>query len=190
MEGVPFMESERILLREIIPDQDTDEWYEVMKDPDMHLWTGNTVPENKEDIRELLQNYKDNGNIIAWAVIDKKRNQIIGTYWIWKPLDENNKRIIQTEAQRISKKYWRKGYTIEARKLIYKYAFEELKIDEIHAGAWADNINSCRSMESVGFILLEQAERLFSKYNKNLIENHYVLYKTTWENHCDYLGRR
>lgn len=186
MSCAPTMESERILLREIIPDEDAKDWYEVMKDPDMHLWTGNTLPENEEDIRELLQSYKDNENIIAWAVVDKRVNKIIGTYWIWKPFDECNKRIIQAEAQRISKKYWRKVYTTEARKLVYKYALEELQVDEIHAVAWANNTNSCKSMESFGFVLLEQAERLFSKYNKVFTENHYVLYKTVWERlYCD-----
>ena len=180
MNCVPIMEGERILLREIIPNKDAEVWYEVMKDPDMHLWTGNTLPKNKEDVEELLQSYKDNENIIAWAVIDKKENHIIGTYWIWKPFLENNKRIIQAEAQRISRGYWRKGYTTEARKLVYKYAFEELQVDEIHAGAWANNMNSCRSMERFGFIVLEKAEKYFSKYNKVFVENHYVLYKTAW----------
>ncbi len=183
MSRVPTMESERVLLREIIPNKDAEEWYEVMKDPDMHLWTGNTVPANKEDIRELLQNYKDNENIIAWSVVDKKSNRIIGTYWIWNPFLECNKRIIQAEGQRISKKYWRTGYTTEARKLVYKYAFEELQVDEIHAGAWADNINSCRSMERIGFILLEKVKKLFNKYDKMFDENHYVLYRTVWEKH-------
>lgn len=181
MNAFPTMENEKILLREIMPDQDKFEWFEVMKDPDMHLWTGNQVPENMEEIRELLLNYKENKNIIAWAVIDKNNNQIMGTYWIWEPIMKDTKRIIQSEAQRISKKYWRKGYTTEARKLIYKYAFEQLRVDEIHAGAWADNMNSCKSMENFGFILVETADKLFSKYNKVYKENHYVLYREVWE---------
>lgn len=183
MSYVPTLEGKKVVLREIILNRDVEEWFEVMKDPDMHLWTGNTVPTNKEDIRELLQNYKENENIISWAVVDKENNQIIGTYWIWKPLLEGNKRIIQTEAQRISKKYWRKGYTTEARKLVYKYVFEQLKVDEIHAGAWENNTNSCTSMERFGFALLEKSERLFNKYNKVFVENHYVLYRTVWEKH-------
>jgi [ribosomal protein S5]-alanine N-acetyltransferase len=170
-------------LQNTIPNKDAEEWFEVMKDPDMHLWTGNTVPANINDIRELLQGYKDNDNIMAWAVIDKLSDKIIGTYWIWKPILEGNKRIIQTEAQRISNKYWRKGYTTEARKLVYKYAFEQLQVDEIHAGAWANNVNSCKSMENIGFKLLEKAERLFNKYNKVFEENHYVLYRAVWEKH-------
>jgi RimJ/RimL family protein N-acetyltransferase len=182
MNYVPEMHSERILLREIISDGDSEEWFNIMKDPDMHLWTGNTVPESKEDIRVLLQNYKENENIIAWAVIDKKTNQIIGTYWIWVPLVKDNVRLIQTEAQRISKLYWRRGYTTEARKLVYNYAFQQLEVDEIHAGAWANNVSSCKSMEAYGFILLEVEKRLFKKYSKEYDENHYVLYRKVWEN--------
>jgi len=36
-------------------------------------------------------------------------------------------------------------------------------------------------MEIFGFELLEQTEKLFSKYNKMLIKNHYVIYKTARE---------
>lgn len=51
---VPTIEGKKVVLREIILNRDAEEWFEVMKDPDMHLWTGNTVSTNKEDIRELL----------------------------------------------------------------------------------------------------------------------------------------
>lgn len=179
---VPTMQGERILLREIMPDRDSEEWFNIMKDADMHLWTGNTVPESKEDIRGLLQGYKENENIIAWAVIDKKTNKIIGTYWIWVPLVKDNVKVIQTEAQRISKQYWRKGFTTEARNLVYDYAFKQLEVEEIHAGAWADNINSCKSMEHYGFTLIEAESRQFNKYSKEYVENHYVLYRKAWEN--------
>ncbi len=181
MNCVPTMQGDRILLVEIITDRDSEEWFNIMKDPDIHLWTGNSVPESKEDVRGLLQGYKENENIISWAVIDKKTNLIIGTYWIWVPSVKDNVRVIQTEAQRISKQYWRTGYTTEARNLVYNYAFQQLAVDEIHAGAWANNINSCKSMEDYGFTLLEVQKRQFNKYSKEYDENHYVLYRKVWE---------
>jgi ribosomal-protein-alanine N-acetyltransferase len=58
--------------------------------------------------------------------------------------------------------------------------FFELDIEEIHAGAWKDNINSCKSMESIGFKLFKSEMRLFPKRNKALIENHYILTKQNW----------
>ncbi|MEM5687632.1 GNAT family protein [Bacillus cereus] len=54
----------------------------------------------------------------------------------------------------------------EARNLIYNYLFLTLDVDEIRAQAWDNNINSCRSMEQIGFKLENQVKRLFPKYNE------------------------
>ncbi|WP_347553231.1 GNAT family N-acetyltransferase (plasmid) [Pseudalkalibacillus hwajinpoensis] len=53
------------------------------------------------------------------------------------------------------------GYTKEARKLIYDFAFEELDIEEIYGQAWDFNINSCISMEKSGFKLVSSEKKLF-----------------------------
>lgn len=176
----PKLEGERIRLRGLMPEKDAKQWFEVMQDPEMHLWTGNTVPQNIEEVQELLQNYNEHKDIIAWAVADKTTDEIVGTYWICKPMVEDEKVIIHSEAQRIAKKCWRKGYTKEARCLVYQYAFYELKAAEIHAGAWANNANSCSSMEKARFVLLETTKKRFDKYDEIFDENHYVLYKEAW----------
>ncbi|GMR69241.1 GNAT family N-acetyltransferase [Bacillus sp. MN7755] len=178
---IPVLEGSTIFLRPINPEKDCKQWYEIMKDPEMHRWTGNTVPINVDEIKELLQKYKDLENIISWSVILKNSGEMIGTYWITVPKeDEKNHLIIASEAQRIAHEFWRKGITREARTLIYNYVFLTLKVVEIHAQAWNSNINSCRSMEKMGFHLEKQIKRLFTKYNNNFIENHYVLYKEEW----------
>ncbi len=53
-------------------------------------------------------------------------------------------------------------------------------MDEIRAQAWDNNINSCRSMEQIGFKLENQVKRLFPKYNELFLENHYVLFREDW----------
>nr|WP_242213593.1 GNAT family protein [Bacillus cereus group sp. BfR-BA-01383] len=111
----------------------------------------------------------------------KKSKEMIGTYWISMPtVNENKKLIVTSEAQRIARKYWRTGVNREARNLIYNYLFLTLDVDEVHAQALDNNINSCRSMEQIGFKLEKQVKRLFPKYNEMFLENHYVLYKKGW----------
>ncbi|KXI53957.1 acetyltransferase [Bacillus cereus] len=180
---IPILDGATILLRPIDPEKDYKQWYEIMKDPVMHHWTGNTVPANADEIKKLLQKYKDLEDIISWSVILKNSGEMIGTYWIAVPKeDETNRLVIASEAQRIAHKFWRKGSTREARTLIYNYVFSTLKVVEVHAQAWDNNINSCRSMEKMGFKLESQIKRLFAKYNNIFIENHYVLYKEDWLN--------
>jgi hypothetical protein len=35
-------------------ERDIDEWYRVSQDEKMHMWIGNTIPETKEEIENLL----------------------------------------------------------------------------------------------------------------------------------------
>lgn len=180
MTSIPILQGESITLRGINPELDSIVWYEVMKDSQMHQWTGNTVPSNIDETINMLRLYRDHEELSAWSIILKKSEEMIGTYWITKPIYDGKKLIIKDEAQRITRKYWRSGYTKEARSLVYNFVFNELNADEIHAHAWSNNINSCKSMENAGFNLIDSYERLFEKYNKIYKVNHYVLFKEKW----------
>lgn len=179
-----ILKGNSVTLRPINPEKDAPTWYEVMKDPEMHLWTGNTVPKNVDEIKQLLQNYNDINEIIAWAIVKNDNQEMIGTYWI-APMEVDRSLIIADEAQRIARKYWRKGYTREVRKLVFDYSFTQLGVKEIHAHAWSRNVNSCRSMKKAGFKLLECKLELFKKYNKYYQLRHYVLYREDWKRHVD-----
>jgi hypothetical protein len=174
----PTLKGKLVTLRNINPDIDNQPFYKIFLEPDMHIWTGNSIPKVEFETYEVLCKYRDLDEVIAWSIIDNDTQDFIGTYWI-APNHFDDKKIV-TEAQRIGKKYWRMGYTKEARKLIYDLVFFELDIEEVHAGAWKDNVNSCKSMENIGFKLFNSERRLFPKRNKELIENHYILTKQNW----------
>ncbi|KYD23934.1 GNAT family N-acetyltransferase [Parageobacillus toebii] len=177
----PILKGTMVTLRPVSPEHDCIPFYNIMLEPEMHVWTGNTVPKNIGEIKQLLQHYAQFEEVIAWAVVRNDTEEMIGTYWIAAPTDVDGKKVISAEAQRIAKECWRKGYTKEARKLVYDFAFNQLGVDEIHAQAWEKNENSCKSMERVGFKLVRQEERLFEKYGRFFQENHYCLTKETWE---------
>lgn len=174
----PTLIGKKVTLRNINPDIDNIHFYKIFLEPDMHLWTGNKIPKDEFETYQILAKYRDLEELIAWSIINNETQEFIGTYWI-APNHFEGKRIV-TEAQRIGKNYWRKGYTKDARKLIYDLVFFELEIEEVHAGAWEDNTNSCKSMENIGFKLFDSKTRLFSKRNEELIENHYILTKQNW----------
>lgn len=180
MSDGPTLIGEYVTLRAISIEEDTNKWFEAMLEPDMHVWTGNRIPNDITDVIELLMLYKNHEDIISWSIVSNKDHDMVGTYWIVKPVHQDGKLIIADEAQRIAKHYWRNGYTKEARKLVYEYAFHQLEVDEIHAHAWKENVSSCRSMESAGFRLIDKSERLFNKYDKIFEECHYVLQKQEW----------
>jgi hypothetical protein len=174
----PTLKGKRVTLRNINPDIDNQQFYKIFLEPDMHLWTGNNIPKNEFETYQILCRYRDLVEVIAWSIINNDTQEFIGTYWI-APTHYEGKRIV-TEAQRIGKNYWRKGYTKDARKLIYDFVFFELDIEEVHAGAWRENVNSCESMKNIGFELYNTERKLFPKLNEELIENHYILTKHNW----------
>ena len=49
------------------------------------------------------------------------------------------------------KDYWGKGYASEAMQLIEKFAFEELKLHKLTAGAYVNNVGSIRLFQKRGF---------------------------------------
>lgn len=174
----PTLIGKKVTLRNINPDKDNQQFYNIFLEPDMHLWTGNKIPKDEFETYQILSKYRDLDDFIAWSIISNDTQEFIGTYWI-ALYQYEGKRIV-TEAQRIGKNYWRKGYTKDARKLIYDLVFFELEIEEVHARAWKDNINSCKSMENIGYKLFDSKSKLFPKLNEELIENHYILTKQNW----------
>jgi hypothetical protein len=111
----PILIGNKVTLRTIVPEQHNDQFFEIFLEPEMHLWTGNKIPNSKDDTYEELKKYHDLDFLISWAIIINDTQEFIGTYWIVPEVFEG-KKIISAEAQRIAKKYWRCGYTKEARK--------------------------------------------------------------------------
>ncbi len=168
-----------LILRPFDVDRDAPEWFIAMQEPDMHRWTGNQVPDSLANVRELLLGYIAHPDIIAWCIRDGRSDQMVGTYWIAIPVTCEEK-CMSSDAQRIAKPFWRTGRTMAARRLVYRYAFEELAVDEMHAGAWEQNVNSVQSMERAGFELVEVKLRYNPKYKEAMNERHYVLTRQNW----------
>jgi hypothetical protein len=167
---------DRIGLHPLDINRDAPEWYAIMQDPAMHGWTGNRVPGSLDEVRdEALATYAQHPGLWVWVVRSVADGGLAGLYWMGIPQRQEPGKILSFDAQRIARRYWRTGVTPEARKLVYHYAFSHLGVDEMHAAAWAGNVNSCRSMEASGFRLLEAQKRWNAKRQESLLEHHYVL---------------
>lgn len=182
--GTPMksLEGQLVTLRPIDVEQDASEWFEAMQEPEIHLWTGNNIPIDVNEVRDVvLATYANHPEIFAWCIRESRTDKMVGIYWIGIPFKSDEHRLVTFDAQRIAKTYWRKGYTKEARALVYHYAFTELGVEEMHASAWELNANSCLSMESAGFELVRSYPRFNSKYDSELIEREYVLRREKWQ---------
>ncbi|PKR85383.1 GNAT family N-acetyltransferase [Heyndrickxia camelliae] len=91
----------------------------------------------------------DEGQLYAFGIFLKANDKLIG--------DISLTQIARGDLQScytgftLDKEYNGKGYTTEALQLVVDFAFKELKLHRIEAGAMPDNIASIRVLEKVGF---------------------------------------
>ncbi|MDQ2718474.1 MAG: GNAT family N-acetyltransferase [Bacteroidota bacterium] len=153
-----FAETERLILREILP-TDIDGMYELDSDPEVHKYLGNKPVTSKEQIIDVIsfirQQYIDN-RIGRWAIIDKKTDEFIGWTGLKFVTDEtNNHKKYYDLGYRLIKKYWGKGIATETAFASLEYAFDILDIKEVYAMADCKNIGSNNILKKVGLNLIE-----------------------------------
>lgn len=107
--------------------------------------------EERQKIRiEQALKKTDEGHLYAFGIFLKATDILIG--------DISLTQIARGDLQScytgftLDKEYNGKGYTTEALQLIVDFAFRELKLHRIEAGAMPDNIASIRVLEKAGFI--------------------------------------
>lgn len=178
MMGLPVLEGELVRLRAINSDKDVDEWYRISQDTKMHIWTGNSVPTNKEEIERLLLEVYPK-YFLMWMIEEKRTNKVIGMMRISYPESDAGV-MIAGDSQRLHSDYWRKGYMKESRKLIYEYVFDQLGVDVLYADVWKGNVNSEKSLESAGYQFLYEEDAYFEKYDRTQAKRYYRLTKGAW----------
>ncbi|MFF2179100.1 GNAT family N-acetyltransferase [Lysinibacillus sp. NPDC058147] len=102
----------------------------------------------KQRLQQALKK-TDEGQLYPFGIFLKATDKLIGDI----SLTQISRGDLQscTTGFTLDKGYNGKGYTTEALKLVVDFAFTELKLHRIEAGAMLDNIASIRVLEKVGF---------------------------------------
>ena len=143
-----IIETERLLLREIIPD-DKEEMFRLHSHPDVQRYTGEPLVESVEEmekaIRARTNNYKKYG-YGRWATFLKDGMQFVG----WAGLAYLPEFDEIDIGYRFLPEYWGLGIATEASEAILEYGFNTLGLERIIAIAMKENKASIRVMEKVG----------------------------------------
>ncbi len=153
-----FIETERLILREILP-SDESGLFELDSNPNVHTYLGNNPVDNISQIREVItmirQQYIDNG-IGRWAIIDKDTNEFMGWTGLKLVTETINNHInFYDLGYRLIEKYWGKGIATETTKATLKYSFEILNLKDIYAMCEIGNAGSKNVLEKTGLKLIE-----------------------------------
>lgn len=150
-----FIETERILLREIV-EEDAHEILYLDSDPEVVRYVGNQpLSQYKQAVKTIegiLEQYRKY-SIARWAVLDKSSNCFLGWAGL-KYIEDtvNGKSDYYDLGYRLAKKHWGKGYATEAARAVLDYGFSKMNLPAVYAIADSDNINSHHVLEKVGMV--------------------------------------
>lgn len=153
-----FIETDRILLREIV-ESDAEDLFELDSDPEVHKYLGNNptkhIQKSRDIIKDIRDQYERNG-IGRWAVIDKTSGAFVGWSGLkYEDAPINDKDGYYDIGYRFKQKYWGKGYASESARVSLAYGFETLKWDKICGAAQIKNIGSNKVLQKIGLKLIE-----------------------------------
>ena len=150
---LPFtdLESERLLLRQITPD-DVQEVFELRSNPENMQYIPRPLVTSLEEALghiNMIQNKIENNEGINWAITLKPNNKllgIIGHYRIkWEHFRSEIGYMLLPEAHG-------KGIATEAIQLIVTYGFEKMNMHSLEGIIDPENRGSARVLEKNGFI--------------------------------------
>ena len=157
---IPEIESERLLLRAIAPD-DLDEWIRVkFGDPEVmrHMPPMDVTPQvrARKALEFFSQVWAEHG-YGGWLVTDKATGNILGDCYL-EPVDDSAADEIEMGVA-LGRANWRQGVASEAAIAMLRFAFEQVGAKRVFARALADNVASWRGMGRLGFSLVEQTSQ-------------------------------
>ncbi|SFC24025.1 GNAT family N-acetyltransferase [Pseudoalteromonas denitrificans] len=143
----PFCQGASIYLREVREEDITDDYYNWLNDPQIkrNLET-RYAPQSKSQIREFITSKQGEP---FFAICCTHTHKHIGNIKL------NVLNVIHRRAD-ISlligdKSYWGKGVATEAISLVTDFAFSQLNLNKIQAGAYHTNIGSIKAFEKCGY---------------------------------------
>ena len=153
MESIKFpeLESERLILNKI-EENDHSNIFKGLSHPDVIKYYGvhySSYEETQEQMNWYSNLEKSNSGK-WWAIRDKKSNSFCGAIGI----NDYHKAYNRAEfGFWLIPEFWGMGLMKESATTIINYLFKELDLHRLEAYVEADNINSARVLQSLGFKL-------------------------------------
>ena len=148
-----FIETERLVLREIIP-EDAKAFFEMDSNPEVVKYVGmkplTEIGQSVEMIKSIRKQYEENG-IGRWAVIQKDTGKLVGWSGLKLIKEINNHHNIYDLGYRFTPEYWGKGYATETSIAVLNYAFTEMNLGKVFAYADVENNVSNHVLKKLGF---------------------------------------
>jgi len=185
--GTPQLETERLVLRKITPD-DADDIFEYASDDEVAKYvtwdTHKSVDDTRNFINFILGRY-ERDEAGEWGIALKENGKLIGTIGFTAYSVKSRRAEI---GYVLSRKYWGQGIMTEAVNLVLKFAFEDMGLNRIESLHVLDNEKSGKVMQKAGMSFEGIIrERIYFK-NKFWDAKQYAILRSDWlkqQNHND-----
>jgi len=148
-----FIETERLVLREIIP-EDAEAFFAMDSNPEVVKYVGikplTNINQSIKNIANIRNQYIENG-IGRWAVICKDDGKLIGWCGLKLIKEINNHQNIHDIGYRFSPEYWEKGFATESSIAVLNYAINNINLNKVYAYADVENAASNHILRKLGF---------------------------------------
>jgi RimJ/RimL family protein N-acetyltransferase len=149
MKTFPVIETDRLILRRITPEDEAD-IFTIFSNPEVTRFYDLDTFTDSAQARELIERHriqfeKDAG--IRWGITRKGSSRLIGTGgvgWQWW----NFSAILGYE---LAQEFWNQGIMTEAIRAMTGYAFSTMGMNRIQATTELENAASMRVLQKVGF---------------------------------------
>jgi RimJ/RimL family protein N-acetyltransferase len=118
--------------------------------------------------------WRRQGSTISFGIEQKETGNIIGMISLMR-LDKVNHS--GEVGYWLGKKFWGKGFTLEAIHLVCRYGFRDLKLHRIHARVLHPNLASAKLLEKAGFRLEGRHRQTCFHHRRWLDDLFYALLK-------------
>ena len=163
----PKLETERLVLREIVP-ADVEAIFRIFSDEEtMQYWSCRpfkSVDQARSLIEKITRQVQD-GTGIHWAITLRGSGQLIGKCGFneWRKVHRRG-----DISYIVAREMWGKGLVREALSAIIDYGFHRMNLHSIEAGVTPGNSTSVRILEKLGFSLEGRLRESF------LVEDQFV----------------
>ena len=164
--GPPRLETERLILRALTPD-DATAVFAYAADPEVArymVWEAHRSMKDAEAFLELTMGRYESGDAPDWGIVYKGDGRLVGTGGFVGWEREHARAEVGYVLNRV---YWGRGLAAEALRAMISFGFARMGLNRIEARCIAENAASARVMEKAGMAYegtLRQRELLKGAY--------------------------
>ncbi len=147
-----FLANDTLFLRDVNLDDVNDRYYQWLNDPQVNQFLETRfMPQSKAQIAEFVQSKAGKSDEILLAICHKEQNLHIGNIKLG-PINWIHRRA-EISLFIGDKNFWGQGIAQQAIELVTQFAFKQLNLNKLMAGAYENNIASIKAFQRCGFII-------------------------------------